>query len=135
MAAQRKKRGKRGLYNKGLTPGEAVARREAAFAAIRRLYREVLPLWRSCPRGHCRRHLRCCSDDPRACLKRGWPLMPPALQKLAFDQVVAGGPWRVHIGIVTRAKLAAQTHGDHACSISVCLIESRPSASLPSRFC
>jgi len=39
MAAQRMKRGKRGLYNKRLMPGEAVARREAAFAAIRRLYR------------------------------------------------------------------------------------------------
>jgi hypothetical protein len=94
MAGRRKKPGKRGLYSKRLTPDEQAAQREAAFAAIRRLYCEALPLWRSCPRGYCRRH-RCCRGDTRACLKRGWPLMPPELQSEACRQVAAGGPRRV----------------------------------------
>jgi hypothetical protein len=89
-----KTRRRRGLYNKRLTPDEQVARREAAFAAIRKLYCEVLPLWRGCPRAACRRHL-CCCGDAAACLKRGWPLMPPDVQQRAFDQVVAGGPRRL----------------------------------------
>jgi hypothetical protein len=92
-AARRKKQGRRGLYNKRATPDEQTVQREAAFAAIRRLYCEVLPLWRACARGHCRRH-RCCVGDA-GCLKRGWPRMPLALQQQAYHQVLAGGPRRV----------------------------------------
>ena len=94
MTKRRKKSGRRGLYNKRLTPDEQAAQREAAFAAIRRLYAEALPLWRSCPRGYCRRH-KACSGEASTCLKRGWPLMPAELQRLAFDQVMAGGPRRL----------------------------------------
>ncbi len=92
--ARRKKSGMKGLYNKRLTPDEQVVQREAAFAAIRRLYAEALPLWRFCKRGYCRRHQQC-SGEMRPCLERGWPLMPPALQKQAYDQVRVGGPRRL----------------------------------------
>jgi len=95
MAKRRKRKsGRRRLYNKRLTPDEQVAQREAAFAAIRRLYAETLPLWRACGRGHCRRHRRCFGAAD-GCLTRGWPLMPPERQKLAFEQVKAGGPRRL----------------------------------------
>jgi hypothetical protein len=94
MATRRKKRGQRGLYNKRLTPDEQDAQRQAAFAAIRRLYCEVVPVWRACRRGFCRRH-RCCCGDAAVCLARGWPLMPSELQKLAADQVKLGGPRRL----------------------------------------
>jgi hypothetical protein len=94
MAKRRKKSGRRGLYNKRLTPDEQVAQREAAFAAIRRLYCEALPLWRACPRGYCRRHQRC-NGGARVCLTRGWPLMPPELQSKARRQVAVGGPRRL----------------------------------------
>ncbi len=90
MATRRKKRKMRGLYNKRSSPDVQVAQREAAFAAIRRLYCEVVPVWRACPRGYCRRHA-CCRGDAAVCLKRGWPLLPPELQKLASDQVSLGG--------------------------------------------
>jgi len=90
----RRRRGaRRGHYNKRLTPDEQVVRREAAFAAIRRLYCEVVPVWRFCERGYCRRHRQCTGDAAR-CLARGWPSMPPEVQKAAFHQVVAGGPHR-----------------------------------------
>ena len=95
MARRREKQGKRGLFNKRLTPDEQAAQREGAFAAIRRLYCEALPLWRSCPRGTCRRHRRCRGDEPRACLRRGWPLMPAELQSEACRQVALGGPRRL----------------------------------------
>jgi hypothetical protein len=91
---RKKKRGQRGLWNKRLTPEEEVEQREAAFAAIRQLYAESLPLWRFCRRGYCRRH-QLCSGDVRPCLKRCWPQMPPELQTRAMDQVIAGGPRRV----------------------------------------
>jgi len=91
---RKKKRGQRGLWSKRLTPEEEVEQREAAFAAIRQLYAESLPLWRSCRRGYCRRH-KLCSGDVRRCLKRCWPLMPPELQAQAAHQVIAGGPRHV----------------------------------------
>ena len=94
MAGRRKKPKRRGLYNKRTTPDEQGAQRELAFEAIRRLYCEALPLWRTCPRGRCRRHMRCCGDAG-VCLKRGWPLMPPELQERAYHQVMAGGPRRL----------------------------------------
>jgi hypothetical protein len=91
---RRKKPGRRGLYNKRLTPDEQEEQRENAFAAIRLLYCEVLPLWRGCQRGLCRRH-KCCAGDARTCLARGWPLMPPEIQERAYDCVRVGGPRRL----------------------------------------
>jgi hypothetical protein len=91
---RKRKSGRRGLYNKRLTPDEQVVQREAAFASIRRLYAEALPLWRGCRSGSCRRH-KTCHGEPRPCLKRAWPLMPPELQKAAYDQVSVGGPRRL----------------------------------------
>jgi len=91
MSKRRKRRKMRGVYHKRLTPEEEVEQREAAFAAIRLLYGEALPLWRFCRKGYCRRHKQC-SGELQPCLKRGWPLMPPALQKEAYAQVAVGGP-------------------------------------------
>ena len=67
---------------------------EAACAAIRALYCEVLPLWRVCRRGFCRRHQRCIGD-PRACLPHNWPRLDANVQRDAHQQVMAGGPRRV----------------------------------------
>ncbi len=95
MSKRRKKRKMRGLFRKPrLTDEEEVVQREAAFVAIRRLFAEVLPLWRFCRRGYCRRHKQCCGDI-RPCVERCWPQMPPALQNAAHRQVIAGGPRRV----------------------------------------
>ncbi len=94
MAGRRKKSGRRGLYHKRTTPDEQAAQREAAFAAIRRLYGEALPLWRSCRRGYCRRHKQC-AGDVGPCVARAWPLMPASLQELAYKEVMAGGPRRI----------------------------------------
>jgi len=95
MSKRRKKPGIRGLFRKPrLSDEEEIVQREAAFAAIRLLYAEVLPLWRCCGRGHCRRHKRCCGDA-RSCVKRCWPQMPPQRQNAAYRQVMAGGPLRV----------------------------------------
>jgi hypothetical protein len=93
MRRRRKKPGSRGLYNKRLTPDEQVVQREAAFAAIRRLYCETLPLWRVCARGSCRRHRRC-HGEAHACLTRGWPMMTTEMQEQASRAIVAGGPNR-----------------------------------------
>jgi hypothetical protein len=94
MPAKRKKSGRRGLYNKRLTPDEQVARREAAFTAIRDLYGEALPLWRFCQSGHCRRH-KTCVGDVRSCLVRGWPQLPQEVQIEAHHAVMRGGPRRL----------------------------------------
>jgi len=59
------------------------------------LYAEVLPLWRFCGRGFCRRHKQCAGKDVLACLRRGWPLMLPEVQTRAYREVIAGGPRRV----------------------------------------
>jgi hypothetical protein len=92
IMSKRKKRGRRGLYNKRLTPDEQVVQREAAFAAIRRLYAESLPLWRFCPSGFCRPHKRCSGKDVLRCLEHGWPRMPPEQQTRVHREVIAGGP-------------------------------------------
>lgn len=94
MTKRRKKSKRRGLFNKRLTPDEQAAQREAAFAAIRRLYGEALPLWRFCPSGYCRRH-QVCIGDVRTCLDRGWPRMPPERRTQAHDAVMRGGPRRL----------------------------------------
>jgi hypothetical protein len=92
--ARRRKSGRKGLYNKRLTRDEQVAQREVAFDAIRRLYAEALPLWQFCGRGFCRRH-QTCSGEVRPCLKRAWPLFPPALLETAHALARAGGPRRL----------------------------------------
>jgi hypothetical protein len=88
------KSSRRGLFWKRRTPDDERAAREVAFAAIRQLYIESLPLWRVCPRGSCRRH-RCCVEKTRSCLKRGWPLLPADVQLHAYQEVTRGGPRRL----------------------------------------
>lgn len=85
---------KRSRYVDAPTEAGQEAQREAAFAAIRALYCELLPLWRLCARGYGRRH-HTCGGDGAACLKRGWPLMPPQVQARAYELVMRGGPRRV----------------------------------------
>jgi len=94
MSAKRRKSGRRGLFNKRLTPDEQAAQRDAAFAAIRHLYGEALPLWRFCRRGSCRRH-RADSGDGPSCLNRAWPHMSAELQTEAHQAVMRGGPRRL----------------------------------------
>jgi hypothetical protein len=94
MSKSAKRRSRRGFRHKRFMPNEEAAHREAAFAAIRRLYAELLPLWRFCRCGYCRRH-KLCSGDVRPCLQRAWPLIPAKLQDEACRQVIAGGPRRI----------------------------------------
>jgi hypothetical protein len=89
-----KKPQKRRHYKTHFTAEEETARRQAAFAAIKRLYAEVLPVSSTCPRGHCRRHQRC-FGNLGPCLERVWPQMPPEVQERAYNQVKAGGPRQV----------------------------------------
>jgi hypothetical protein len=88
------KSSRRGLFWKRRTPDDKPAGRDVAFAAIRQLYIESLPLWRVCPRGSCRRH-QCCLEKTRSCLKRGWPLLPADVQLQAYQEVTRGGPRRL----------------------------------------
>jgi hypothetical protein len=94
MPRRRKRPGRRGLYLKRHTREEEELQRDNAFAAIRALYAEVLPLWRSCTRGFCRRHHRCCGNV-HACVKRTWPLQSAATQNKAQAQVAVGDPRRL----------------------------------------
>jgi len=94
MRRRKKKQGRRGLHNKRSSPDEQAAQQDAAFVVIRWLYSQVLPLWRSCRRGFCRRHKRCCGDR-HTCVKRAWPLLSRELQEEAFRLVKAGGPRRL----------------------------------------
>jgi hypothetical protein len=93
VTQRRKKTGRRSVYDERLMRQDEVVQREAAFAVIRRLYCESLPLWRSCGRGYCRRH-HSCIGEARSCLRRGWPLTPAPLQARACWEVIAGGPQR-----------------------------------------
>ena len=95
MKKRRKgKSSRRGLFFKRSTPDEQVAQREIAFAAIKRLYAESLPLWRVCGRGFCRRHQRCGGEAVK-CMTRAWPLVPPEVQRRAYEEVMRGGPRRL----------------------------------------
>jgi hypothetical protein len=94
MTQQAKKPRKRRRYKTHFTPEEEAARSDAAFAAIKRLYAEVLPVGEACPRGRCRRHKRC-FGDLGPCLKRVWALTPPQAQERAYNQVRSGGPQRM----------------------------------------
>lgn len=106
---RRRKRTRRGRsrYLDAATSEGREAQRTAAAAAVRRLYCEVLPLWRTCARGYCRRH-RCCNGDSSACLQRTWPLLPPERQQRAYDQVVRGGPRRLHAATRAEWRLRGQ---------------------------
>ncbi len=88
------KSSRRGLFWKRRTPDDERALREAAFAAIKRLYAESLPLWRACGRGYCRRHKQC-AGEAAPCVKRAWPLMPPEVQERAYEEMRRGGPRRL----------------------------------------
>jgi hypothetical protein len=90
MAGRRRKRRERSRYIDAATEEGRKAQREAAFASIRRLYCESLPLWRTCARGCCRRH-RACGGDGKVCLPRTWRGMPADAQQRAYDLVMRGG--------------------------------------------
>jgi len=92
--SNRRKMKKRSRYIDAATEAGRKQQREAAFASIRRLYCESLPLWRTCPQAWCRRH-RCCRGDGKACLPRTWAAVPPEVQQAAHDLVRRGGPRRV----------------------------------------
>jgi hypothetical protein len=94
MAGRHRKRRGRSRYIDAATEAGRKQQREAAFASIRRLYGESLPLWQSCSRAYCRRH-RCCRDDGKVCLPRTWRAMPPDAQQAAYDLVRRGGPRRL----------------------------------------
>jgi hypothetical protein len=105
MPKRKKKPGKRGQWNKRLTPEEQRERKEEAFAAIRKLYAEVLPVWRSCQRGFCRRHRCCRGADAQRCLERCWPLLSEQQQTQAWCQVIAGGPRHIRPATSTEQNL------------------------------
>jgi hypothetical protein len=83
---------------------EHAKQRERAFAAIKKLYCEALPLWRVCTRGFCRRNKRCCGEA-QACLIRGWKLFSVAEQDRAWREVGQGGPRRVPAQTVLEKRL------------------------------
>jgi hypothetical protein len=85
----------RSIWTKRLSPTEETAHRDAAFAAIKRLYAEAVALWTFCKRGACRRHHRCCAADRHVCLLRAWPLLSRAQRDDVFLQVQAGGAQRL----------------------------------------
>ncbi len=95
MGGRRRKRRGRSPYIDAATDAGQEKQREAAFASIRRLYCEALPLWRTCSKAFCRRH-RCCRGDGKACLPRAWRAVPPDVQQRAYALVRRGGPRRVH---------------------------------------
>jgi hypothetical protein len=82
---RRKKNARKGLLNKRVTPHEHQERYEAARAAVRRLYCDVLGLWRAAQ----------CGGAPGVCLKRGADDVPGCLHDEARAQVMAGGPRRI----------------------------------------
>jgi hypothetical protein len=94
MTARRRRRRRRSRYVDAATEAGRNVQREAAFAAIRRLYCEALPLWRTCAKSHCRRH-RACRGDGEACLPRTWRAMPADVQQRTCELVRRGGPRRV----------------------------------------
>jgi hypothetical protein len=93
-SARNRNRGRRRILKEPRNELEEVMQRNRAFAAIKKLYCEALPLWRVCPRGFCRRNQRC-NGEPETCLKRAWPLFPVAVQNRAWKEVWHGGPRRV----------------------------------------
>jgi hypothetical protein len=93
-SARNRDRGRRRVLKEAPNEFEEAKQRHRAFAAIKKLYCEALPLWRVCARGVCRRN-KCCRGDPGACLNRGWKLFSVAEQNRAWRAVQHGGPRRV----------------------------------------
>ena len=91
---RRRDRGRRRVLKEPPNEFEEVRQRNRAFAAIKKLYCESLPLWRVCARGFCRRN-KCCRGNPEKCLYRGWKLFSGAEQNLAWAAVQNGGPRRL----------------------------------------
>jgi len=77
-----------------LKPEEAARHRKSAYTAIRKLLAAVVPLWKSCRRGACRRHRRC-AGNIHTCLARSWPLLSKDAQEAAHLEVMRGGPRRI----------------------------------------
>jgi len=94
MPSWRKKPPNRQYLNKRYTPAQQQALYDAALAATRRLYCDVLGLWRSCKSKACRRHRRCCGE-PKACLRRVYSGLPKHQRDALRAQVIAGGPRRI----------------------------------------
>ena len=91
---RRRDRGRRRVLKQPPNEFEEVMQRNRAFAAIRKLYCESLPLWRVCARGICRRN-KCCRGKPETCLFRGWKLFSDAEQDGVWAAVQHGGPHHI----------------------------------------
>ena len=80
------------LKRRNLEDGLALA--NAAHAATRRLYCDVLGFWTRCASRGCQRHRRCVGE-PGQCLQRGMNDVPAPLRLAARAAVIAGGPRRL----------------------------------------
>ena len=76
------------------TAAQITARRNAAIAALCRIYCDVVALWRGCTNKRCKRHRRCCGE-PWPCLQRGKAGVPRGRYPKILAEVGAGGPRRV----------------------------------------
>jgi len=94
MPTWRNKPANRNDLNKRYTPYQQQVRRNAARAAVQRLYCDVLALWKGCPKKICKRQ-RSCMGEPAACLKRAWGSIPRHRHNELRDAVIAGGPRRI----------------------------------------
>jgi acetylornithine deacetylase/succinyl-diaminopimelate desuccinylase-like protein len=93
MPSWRNKPANREYLDKRYTPEQQQALYDAARGATRRLYRDVLRLWRTGPGKSCRRHRRCLGD-PAACFKRGRANVSQ-IDESARVEVIARGPRRI----------------------------------------
>jgi hypothetical protein len=91
MPTWRNKPPNREYLNKRHSPAKQQALMNAAREATRRLYCDVLEVWRRCADKRCRRHLRC-AGDATACFRR---LDSSAIGDATIDAVIAGGPRRL----------------------------------------
>ena len=91
---RRRDRGRRRVLKEPPNEFEAAQQRHAAFAATRKLYAEVAPLWRVCLRAVCRRNA-CCRGDAEQCIMRAWDRFPVADKNRAWRAVQYGGPRRI----------------------------------------
>ncbi len=76
------------------SPAQQTARRNAAIAALCRIYCDVIGSWRTCRKKNCKRH-RHCDGDAWPCLQRGLPDVPRGRYPRILAQARAGGPRRV----------------------------------------
>lgn len=93
MSRKRKRAKRSPHFFDRLSYDEERVYREAAFAAIKKLYAASPPLWRYCRRGHCRRHKICAGGAD--CLPRIAPLLPNEVWGPAIAAVKRGGPQRI----------------------------------------